>query len=176
MSGTMGSATDTSSSPTKMPATKDNATWGPAGLEYGGTYQYDLTCGSCHNYSNTIKAHRRCTACHTDSTGSVLKPTLRNVVVNNPNFTASLTTCTDCHNGTIAQARIQLQLHQFTAPMLWILPVWRKVAGRPLGSRARKDAIIKIWSPSTARSKLDMCGTQLKTRLSVLRRDEKTAR
>ena len=101
-SGTLGAATDTSSSTTKMPTTKANAYWGPAGYEYGGTYSYNLTCSSCHNYESTMKAHRKCTDCHTDSTGSVLNATLRAKAESDPTFFDNVTACSDCHNGTLA--------------------------------------------------------------------------
>lgn len=100
--GTLGATTDTSSSTMKMPTTKPNAYWGPAGYEYGGTYSYNLTCSSCHNFESIVKAHRVCADCHTDSTGAVLKATLRSKDEADPTFFAQVSACSDCHNGTLA--------------------------------------------------------------------------
>ena len=100
--GTLGASTDTASLPTKLPTTKPNTYWGPAGYEYGGTYSFNLTCESCHTFTNTMKAHRTCTDCHTDTTGSSLKPALRTKAESNPTYFNTVTTCAGCHDGTIA--------------------------------------------------------------------------
>lgn len=100
--GTVGSTTDIASSPMKMPTAKPNAYWGPAGYEYGGTYSYNLTCSSCHTFTNTVAAHRTCLDCHTDTTGASLKPALRAKMETNPTYFDSITACADCHDGTLA--------------------------------------------------------------------------
>lgn len=103
VSGTIGATTDTSSSTMKMPTTKTNTYgYGVDGSLFGGTYSYNLTCESCHNYASTVKAHRNCAICHGETTGTGFIPSMQTKNTANPGFWATVTKCEDCHDGTIA--------------------------------------------------------------------------
>lgn len=101
--GTIGATTDNSSSTMKMPTVKvNNFGYGMDGSLFGGTYTYNLTCESCHNYTSTVKAHRNCIICHGDSTGAGFIPSMMAKNQADPTFWSTVSACSDCHDGTIA--------------------------------------------------------------------------